>query len=132
MRKLDVYEKSFLSFFLMFMVYYLNTKGAIWDSYGFAKEHIVEFISFLLFIPVVATRFAKMLLYGLIVYKLELIVYNIALAIVDNPKSLNNCYDIVIILTVSIWLILFTCIFYDKIALLVTKILKYFFKHVRI
>lgn len=132
MRKLDVYEKAFLSFFLMFMIYYLNTGGTIWDSYGFSKEHIVELISFVLFIPVVATKFAKMLLYGLIVYKIELIIYNIALAIVEDPKSLNNCYDIVIALSLSIWLILVICIFYDKIALLVTKILKKLFKHVRI
>lgn len=132
MRKLDMYEKSLLAFLLMFMIYYLNNGGKYWNSYGFAKEHVVELVCFIFLLPVVATRFARMLLYGLIVYKSELIIYNIALVLVEDPKSLNNCYDIVIVLSLSIWLILFICIFFDKLALLVNKILKKLFTYVRI
>lgn len=85
---------------------------SMWKSFYFVREHLFIIGLILLVLDHVYDTFQLLLLYGLVIYKVELIFFNVFLAFVDAEKwiHLTNSYDITIWLTISIWFILFLCL----------------------
>lgn len=80
---------------------------ALWESLYYIREHLFIIVLLLVVNSYLRTYFSKLIIYGLIIYKFELILFNIFLAFLDKKSFDNLClsYDIAMIFTASIWLI---------------------------
>jgi hypothetical protein len=88
----------------------------VWNSFYFIREHVFVIGLLLLLSDYVFDTLQLTLIYGLILYKAELIVFNIYLAFLPSEKwqHMSKSYDIAVWLTLSIWIILFACLLIKK------------------
>jgi len=133
MRKLD--KKEIVLFLYLTLViaryilfYFHLTTGEFQKSFIFIVDHSFV-IAILLFLrPFVDSVLANLLIFGIIIFKIELIAYNMALLIVPEThyNSLNCSYDVIMGLTLTIGIIVIVCRFFDKIVIGITKIIHAF------
>lgn len=133
MRKLDKYELLFAIYFgltiIRYCLVYSNLLGSEFNkSFTFIIEHSAMMWIAIFLYPYVDTLFTRLLIIGFVIFKAELVLYNIALLIVGkaNYNSLNCSYDVVMALTLTIGVIVLGCRFFDKIVIFITKIIHAF------
>jgi hypothetical protein len=128
MRKLDKIETICL-FYLMLVVlsYSVGTNSQLWNSFYFIREHSYIIVLLLFLKDKFLSVFSILLKWGIIVFKVEMIIYNIFLIFVTEKEAekYNNCYDIVLILTASIFIVIFIAKFLDKILIIFNKFRKW-------
>lgn len=128
MRKVDKIELSQLLFITACVISFTaGGNNNFWTSFYFVREHLFV-IAILLFLkPYVNSVFSILLIYGIVVYKTELILYNIILIFLSDGKAcaLNNSYNLVLTLTFSLFLIIFISKFFDKICLIFNRVSKW-------
>jgi len=94
----------------------LSDSSPIWNSVYFIAEHTYV-IGLLLLLSIYMEDSLQMsLIYGIIIYKIELIAFNICLAFVpmEHWQVLSKSSKIASWLTLSIWFILFVCLLIKK------------------
>lgn len=135
MRKLNKYEIIFLSFFTftvlgynIFYCHWLSDEAQ--KSYSFIWNHLFVIALIIFGKSLYETVFTILLSYGIVIFKTELIIYNVALLLVDkeNYSTLNTSYDIVLILTGTIFIVVFIAKFFDKICITFNKLLRWISK----
>lgn len=133
MRKLYTIEIILLTYIVLFIVGFAGGTSNFWKSFYFIREH--GLIVALLIGPknYFSTVFSTLLSWGVVALKLELIAFNIVLIFLSKELYAQYTwwYNGVIILSISAWLVIFICIFFDKIVIIINKCLK-LFKHDRI
>jgi hypothetical protein len=130
MKKLDKKEIVLISYLALiivrYVIFYFNIGAFEFQkSYAYVVEHSF-IIAILLFLrPFVDSVLSNLLVIGIVVFKSELILYNILLLLVSKEgyNALNCSYDVVLLLSVTIGIIIIVCRFFDKIAIFVTKII---------
>jgi hypothetical protein len=112
---------------LVILSYSVGTDSQLWNSFYFIREHSYIIILLLLLKDRFLSVFSTLLKYGIIVFKVEMIIYNIFLIFVTRKEAenYNNCYDIVLVLTASIFIVVFIAKFLDKILIIFHKIKKW-------
>lgn len=135
MRKIDKYEFWLMAYFgcciLGYIIFYLHLGSpAFVKGFMLIREHLFIIGLLLLLRLVVSSVLGNLFLWGIIAYKIELILYNIALLIVPEKyyNQLNTSYDVLIILILSIFIIVFVCTFFDKIVITINKLYSLIFK----
>jgi len=106
-----------LLFFLACVVgLVFSASTPFWNSFYFVREHIFIIGLLLIISDHVYESTELMLIYGIVLYKMELVIFNICLAFIPKPQweMLSNSYNIGIWLTFSIWAILFICLIFKK------------------
>ncbi len=93
-----------------------SDSSPIWNSFYFIREHAFGIGLLLLISEYVYESLQLTLIYGVILYKIELIIFNIYLAFAPPIRweYLSKSYDISVNLTLSIWAILFLCLLIKK------------------
>lgn len=131
MRNPDKIELSQLLFVTACVISFtIGGNNNFWTSFYFIREHLF-IIAILLFLkPYVNSVFSILLIYGIVVYKIELILYNIILIFLSEEKAcaLNGSYNLVLTLTFSLFLIIFISKFFDKICLILNRLRKWISK----
>lgn len=94
----------------------LSGDGPMWDAFYYIREHLFIIGLLLLISSYIYETMQLTLVYGLILYKAELIVFNICLATMPQEEwnRLSTSYDIAVKFTLSIWIILFICLIIRK------------------
>lgn len=140
-RKIDKYIVAFRVYLMLVIVsyvfFYLKIGTSEFQkSFSFIREHFA-FILLLLWIrSKLESSDAALLLWGIIAYKGELILYNILLIFVPKKHEvvLNTSYDVVLCLTFTILATVLFCHYFDKIISLMIKtisLLKYLPKWIK-
>lgn len=93
-----------------------STSSPLWKSFYFIREHIFVIGLLILISDYIYESLQLTLIYGLILYKIELVVFNIILAFMPSESwiILSKSYNVAIWFTVSIWFILFICLLIKK------------------
>lgn len=93
-----------------------SNSSAISDSIYYITEHIFVIGILLLVSEYIYDSFQLTLIYGIILYKIELIIFNIYLAFMPPEKwdLLSKRYDISVNFTFTIWVIIFICLLIKK------------------
>lgn len=128
MRKLDKTEIASLTFITLCAINFAFGKSSpFWDSFYFIKEHGFIIALLLLIRSESLSSFSVLLKYSIIVYKLELILFNILLIFLNyhEYEKIKHCYNFVIVFTASIFLLLFIAKFFDKICLTLSRLKKW-------
>lgn len=132
MRKLYTIEMVLLIYLILCIIGFSGGDSNFWKSFYFIREH--GFIIALLIGPknYFSTVFSKMLSWGVIGLKVELVIFNLVLVFLPNDlyAYYTNWYNAIIILSLSIWIIIFVCIFFDKLIIIINKCLN-FYRHDR-
>jgi hypothetical protein len=81
--------------------------SALWNSFYYIREHLFIIVLLLVIKSFLQTFFSKIIIWGIIVYKIELILFNVCLAFLNKDSYDQLClsYDVAIIFTALIWLI---------------------------
>lgn len=128
MKKFDKVEISSLLFLIACVIpLTINIGKDFGEHFYYIREHLF-IIALLLFLRDTSlSSFSILLKYGIIIYKIELIIYNIILIPIPEEKEdiMNTSYDVAMILTGSIFLITFTCKYFDQICKISNKILRW-------
>lgn len=128
MRKLDKIELSQLIFITACVISFtIGIDSKFWTSFYFIREHLFIIVILLFLKPYVNSVFSILLIYGIVAYKIELILYNIILIFLSDEKAytLNSSYNLVLTLTFSLFLIIFISKFFDKICLIFNRVSKW-------
>lgn len=115
--------------FAVVLPFAIGQNTDFWEHFYYIREHGF-IIGILLLKDKSYSVFATLLMYGIIIYKLELILYNNVLLLIPENKAytLNHSYDAMLIFTGSLFLIIFVCKFFDKICLILTRVTKWISK----
>jgi hypothetical protein len=129
---LDKHRLVFLIYLTLVLVgyvfFYLHVGTSEFQkSFSFIRIHAFVILLLLWVRSKLDTSDAAILLWGIIVYESELILYNILLVIVTkkNYEALNTSYDVVMCLSFTILVAVLFCQYFNKIILLITKIISY-------
>lgn len=142
--KIDKYETAFWLYLALVIVsyvfFYLKIGSSEFQkSFTIIREHSFIILLLLWVRSKINTSLAGLLLWSILIYKFELIAYNIALIFASkehHPKiskysqydKLNISYDIVLILSSTILIAVLVSRYFDKIcntAIKITNFLKY-------
>ena len=128
MKKLDKIETICLIYLMLVVLSYsVGTDSKLWNSFYFIREHSYIIVLLLFLKDKFLSVFSILLKLGIIVFKIEMIIYNIFLIFVTEKEAekYNNCYDIILILTASIFIVIFIAKFLDKILTIFNKFRKW-------
>lgn len=94
----------------------LSNDNHLWDVFYYVREHLFIIGLLLLISDYVFETMQLTLIYGLVLYKIELVIFNICLAFMPREEwyRLSTGYDIAVKFTLSIWIILFICLIIRK------------------
>lgn len=93
-----------------------SSSSVLWKSFYFIREHLFIIGLLILILKYIEDSWQIALIYGLMFYKIELVLFNIFLAFApqDEWLQLNKGSTIAEWLIFSIWFIIFVCLLLKK------------------